>query len=231
MRIILFLLLAVSTQAATLTTGGGLTAAQAAVLAKLSVDGNDMVKASDGFAADAFRGVTNMPKLYTAEGELVLGGGSNYTTLGAPGDERIRLTASTNQLKQGTAANGWTGGAAGTPVNLDDGYAQNSLARTLASGAASDLGDARVMFSTFDTEGGASSDDLDDLGDCTQGQVLFGRLYDNAHDIVIRDSSVSGGNIQTPSDASITIGDAQDGFIAVCYGTDNWSVWLNEPNN
>jgi len=53
-------------------------------------------------------------------GLVVLGGGSNFTTLGAPGSERMRLTASTNQLKTVGGA-GWTGDGGTAAVDFDIG--------------------------------------------------------------------------------------------------------------
>lgn len=74
---------------------------------------------------------------------------------------------------------------------------------TIASGAITITGSNH----TIDTEGDASSDDLDTITGGTDGMILTIRIENDAREVVLKDGT---GNIETPDSADITLSDDEN---------------------
>jgi hypothetical protein len=68
---------------------------------------------------------------------------------------------------------------------------------------------------SVDTEGGASSDDLDTITTGADGQIAIIRPATNTEDVVVRDASVSGGNIRLSGSASCTLAHRFDKIVLI----------------
>jgi hypothetical protein len=88
----------------------------------------------------------------------------------------------------------------------------------------------RIYQVVVDTEGGAATDNLDKISAANNcvlntGDILYLRCASSARNVVVRDLSVAGGsaNIQTPSNASITLS-SSNSIITLLYTDPNWSI-------
>jgi len=130
-------------------------------------------------------------------------------------------------------------------ISVGSGYYQaatplpDAYSSTIASGVAEAIPSAhRVFYVNVDTEGGAATDNLDQLvpyANCffQEGDVCYLRSSANARDVVIRDVTVTGvaaNGFQTPGDASITLGSGNDVLTCLYTGT-HWAVASQSLNN
>jgi len=119
-------------------------------------------------------------------------------------------------------------------------YAENDeRTSTIASGVAKTIPSrSRVWYMQIDTEGGAATDNLDELQPYTncvikEGDVVVLRTVSNSRDVTVRDvatSSATNWGFQTPGGTSITLDGANDTITCVHNGTNHWLVVSNADN-
>lgn len=104
-------------------------------------------------------------------------------------------------------------GAGGTQVDLIFDAASQL---TISAGGAVTVTQAAHK---IETNGGGATDDLDTIAGMAAEEIIILRPYNAAHTVVVRDTSVSGGNILTPGQQSISLAEANDWVMLASDGT------------
>jgi len=82
-----------------------------------------------------------------------------------------------------------------------------------------------------DTESDASTDNLDVIDGGVDGDLLILRTVDNGRDVTVRDSSVSGGNVELDAGAAFTMNNTLDRIVLIFDGANDSWVELARANN
>jgi hypothetical protein len=142
---------------------------------------------------------------------VVSADGTNRTRIGTP----WIVVSSSDALGQrpGVYVEMDTGGADGQQSSLDLTAATEI---TIAAGVAT----VTQSHHTIDNEADAASDNLDSFAGMVAGQLYVFSPASASRTVVVRDASVSSGNIRTPFAQSISLAEEDDYAIGISDGTD-----------
>jgi hypothetical protein len=94
---------------------------------------------------------------------------------------------------------------------------------TISGGAYTIVSIAPVVYLTIDTEGAAAADDLDTINKQVAGQIIILEQDNNARAVTVRDSGVSGGNINTAGSVNFNLTSKRSKMILIeRKGVDSW---------
>lgn len=97
---------------------------------------------------------------------------------------------------------------------------------TIASGVVT----AVQSFHAIDTEGDIASDDLDTINGGAEGDLLMLRASASSRTVVLRDFTVSGGNIFLDGSTAFSLDHARDRILLACNDVGNWCELSRSSN-